>query len=75
MSDKQKRTIWTDNYESQGKALGYTNGEINIWLRCGQDVPEGFYRGWTITEPWKYWPNIKKEETLWQLKQQMGEQK
>lgn len=60
---------------NQTNKIGYTNGEINIWLRCGQDIPEGFYRGWTITEPWKYWSNIKKEKTLWQLKQQMEEQK
>lgn len=26
--DESKRTIWTDNYENQGKALGYTNGEL-----------------------------------------------
>lgn len=28
LSDKQKKTIWTDNYENQGKALGYTDGEL-----------------------------------------------
>ena len=26
--DKSKRTIWTDNYLTQGKSLGYTNGEL-----------------------------------------------
>lgn len=26
--DESKRTIWTDNYENQGKALGYSNGEL-----------------------------------------------
>ena len=28
LTDKQRRTIWTDNYENQGKALGYTDGEM-----------------------------------------------
>lgn len=26
--DEAKRTIWTDNYENQGKALGYTCGKL-----------------------------------------------
>ena len=28
LTEKEKRTIWTDNYEHQGKALGYTDGEL-----------------------------------------------
>lgn len=28
LTDKQRRTIWTDNYENQGKTLGYTDGEM-----------------------------------------------
>jgi|AGFT01.1.fsa_nt_gi thymidylate synthase len=26
--DEAKRTIWTDNYENQGRALGYNNGKL-----------------------------------------------
>lgn len=28
LTEKERRTIWTDNYEHQGKALGYTDGEL-----------------------------------------------
>ena len=28
LSQTEKKTIWTDNAENQGKALGYTNGEL-----------------------------------------------
>ena len=28
LTDKQKNTIWTLNYEHQGKDLGYSNGEL-----------------------------------------------
>lgn len=28
LTEKERRTIWTDNYENQGKALGYTDGEL-----------------------------------------------
>lgn len=28
LTEKEKFTIWTDNYENQGKALGYNNGEM-----------------------------------------------
>ena len=44
LTDKQKRTIWTDNYESQGKALGYTNGEMgpiySKQYRCFEGVDQ-----------------------------------
>ena len=44
----------------QTDKVGYTNGTTNIWLRIGQDVPEGYYRGWTVDDPTKYWRNEKK---------------
>ena len=28
LTEKERRTIWTANYENQGKALGYTDGEM-----------------------------------------------
>lgn len=28
LTEKERKTIWTDNYEHQGKALGYTDGEM-----------------------------------------------
>lgn len=28
LTEKERKTIWTANYENQGKALGYTNGEM-----------------------------------------------
>ncbi len=28
LTEKERRTIWTANYENQGKALGYTDGEL-----------------------------------------------
>ena len=28
LTEKERKTIWTDNYEHQGKALGYTDGEL-----------------------------------------------
>ena len=44
LTDKQKRTIWTDNYENQGKALGYTNGEMgpiySKQYRCFEGVDQ-----------------------------------
>lgn len=46
--------------KSQTDKVGYTDGTTNIWLRIGQDVPEGFYRGWTVDDPTKYWRNERK---------------
>lgn len=48
----------------QTNNIGYTDGTRNIWVKAGSDVPEGFYPGWTVTEPWKYWPDSKKEEYI-----------
>ena len=28
LTEKERKTIWTANYENQGKALGYTDGEL-----------------------------------------------
>lgn len=75
-SEKRKNIEWSDEYRSsqrersrryQTDRVGYTDGIHNIWLRIGQDVPCGFYRGWTITEPYKYWRTEKKIECLRQL--------
>ena len=46
----------------QTDKVGYTNGIINIWLRIGQDIPDGFYRGWTINDPTKYWRKIWRKQ-------------
>jgi len=44
LTDKQKRTIWTDNYKNQGKALGYTDGEMgpiySKQYRCFEGVDQ-----------------------------------
>ena len=34
LTEKERRTIWTANYENQGKALGYTNGEMGRIYGC-----------------------------------------
>lgn len=34
---------------SKGRVC-YTNGEKNVYLRPGQDIPEGFYKGCTFTK-------------------------
>lgn len=34
LTEKERRTIWTDNYEHQGKALGYTDGELGRIYGC-----------------------------------------
>ncbi len=44
LTNKQRRTIWTDNYENQGKALGYTDGEMgpiySKQYRCFEGVDQ-----------------------------------
>ena len=44
LTEKEKFTIWTDNYENQGKALGYTNGEMgpiySKQYRCFEGVDQ-----------------------------------
>lgn len=34
LTEKERRTIWTDNYEHQGKALGYIDGELGRVYGC-----------------------------------------
>ena len=61
--EKRKNVVWTEEYRKkqsertkryQTDRVGYTNGKKNIWLRIGQDIPKGFYKGWTIDDPIKY---------------------
>lgn len=44
LTNKQRRTIWTDNYENQEKALGYTDGEMgpiySKQYRCFEGVDQ-----------------------------------
>lgn len=72
-SEKRKNIKWSDEYRRvqrersrrcQTDKVGYTDGMRNIWLRIGEDVPYGFYKGWTISEPYKYWKMEKKIECL-----------
>lgn len=52
MSTKGKHWKWSDK-SRQNRALErkgtfwYTNGEKNIRLRLGDDIPEGYYKGLT----------------------------
>lgn len=50
-------------YRAQKGKVGYTNGTNNIWLRIGEIVPEGYYRGWTIDDPTKYRPRRNNESS------------
>ena len=34
LTEKERKTIWTANYENQGKALGYTDGELGRVYGC-----------------------------------------
>jgi hypothetical protein len=61
--EKRRAIVWSDEYKDgqrkhsrrvQKDRVGYTNGIVNIWLRIGQDIPDGFYKGWTIDDPSKY---------------------
>jgi hypothetical protein len=74
--EKRSLIVYSDEYKDEQRKrskkfqtdkVGYTDGKRNIWLRIGQDVPYGFYKGWTITEPFKYWRMEKKIEWLKQL--------
>lgn len=43
LTEKERKTIWTANYENQGKALGYTNGELGRIYGCQWRGFKGHY--------------------------------
>ena len=48
LTEKERKTIWTANYESQGKALGYTDGDMgriySIQYRGFRGITEAKYK-------------------------------
>lgn len=48
LTEKERKTIWTANYESQGKALGYTDGDMgriySIQYRGFRGITEARYK-------------------------------
>lgn len=48
LTEKERKTIWTANYENQGKALGYTDGEMgriySIQYRGFRGITEATYK-------------------------------
>lgn len=46
--------------ERQKGKVCYTDGESNIYLHQGQDIPEGFYKGCSFEKSELYWQTRKK---------------
>lgn len=57
--DREKQRHLTRKYQT-GR-VAFTNGEKNVWLRYGQDIPEGFYQGWVNTKTQLKSPEEKAE--------------
>lgn len=47
--------------DKQKGRICYTNGENNIYLFQGQDIPEGYYKGNTFEKSELYWATRKKK--------------
>lgn len=47
--------------EAQKDKICYTDGKNNKFLRPGQDIPEGYYRGCTFEKTELYWSTRKKK--------------
>lgn len=45
-TEESYKTKCRKAYKAQKGKVGYTNGTNNIWLRIGEIVPEGYYKGW-----------------------------
>lgn len=50
-----------ESAERQKGKICFTDGKTNRYLRQGEDIPEGFYRGCTFTKSDLYWGTRKKK--------------
>ena len=73
MSEYEREERSNKLSQAQSGKVCYTDGTTNVYLRQGQDVPDGFYRGCTFTKTPLYIATRtgrkKGSKNKWQIKQ------